>query len=201
MSSHSYNTRSKNMSTSTPTPNHMTRTFKIVLVGDGGVGKTTWVKRHSTGDFEQKYIPTMGVDVFPLTFHTTKGPVCMNVWDCAGQEKYNGLGPGYYIGADAAIVMFDVTSRRSYKNAQTWIRDIRTATNESIPIVLCGNKIDCTERDQKVKPNHIFLHKTENCLAYYSLSAKSNYDFEKPLLAIIRNMLGDDTRFERGVRG
>lgn len=195
MSTHSYNTRSKtNMSATTPTPSHTTRTYKIILVGDGGVGKTTWVKRHSTGEFEKKYIATMGVDVEPITFHTNNGPVCLNVWDCAGQEKFNGLGSGYYCGADAAIVMFDVTSPLSYKNAKTWIRDIR-AIDESIPIVLCGNKIDCPERDHRVKPCDIFLHKTENCLAYYGISAKSNYNLEKPFLVILRKMLGDDTRF------
>jgi GTP-binding nuclear protein Ran len=59
--------------------------FKIVLVGDGGVGKTTFVKRCRTGEFEKKYIATQGVDVVPLTFHTNYGPIIFKVWDCAGQ--------------------------------------------------------------------------------------------------------------------
>ena len=58
--------------------------FKLVLVGDGGVGKTTFVKRHLTGEFEKKYIATLGVEVHPMTFHTTKGPIKFNVWDTAG---------------------------------------------------------------------------------------------------------------------
>lgn len=64
--------------------------FKLILVGDGGTGKTTFVKRHLTGEFERKYVATLGVDVHPLTFTTTHGPIIFDVWDTAGQEKFGG---------------------------------------------------------------------------------------------------------------
>jgi GTP-binding nuclear protein Ran len=69
--------------------------YKLVLVGDGGVGKTTFVKRHLTGEFEKKYIATLGVEVHPMTFYTNHGPIRLNVWDTAGQEKLGGLRDGY----------------------------------------------------------------------------------------------------------
>lgn len=68
-----------------------------MLVGDGGTGKTTFVKRHVTGEFEKKYVATLGVEVHPLVFHTNRGPIKFNVWDTAGQEKFGGLRDGYYI--------------------------------------------------------------------------------------------------------
>lgn len=70
-------------------------TFKCVLVGDGGTGKTTFVKRHLTGEFEKKYVATLGVDVHPLVFHTNRGAITFNVWDTAGQEKFGGLRDGW----------------------------------------------------------------------------------------------------------
>jgi len=72
-------------------------TFKCVLVGDGGTGKTTFVKRHLTGEFEKKYVATLGVEVHPLVFNTNRGSIRFNVWDTAGQEKFGGLRDGYYI--------------------------------------------------------------------------------------------------------
>ena len=70
-------------------------TFKLVLVGDGGVGKTTFVKRHKTGEFEKKYVATVGAEVHTLDCTTDRGPSVVNVWDTAGQEKYAGLRDGY----------------------------------------------------------------------------------------------------------
>jgi GTP-binding nuclear protein Ran len=69
--------------------------FKLVLVGDGGVGKTTFVKRHLTGEFEHQYMPTHGVEVHPMVFYTNHGPIRFNVWDTAGQERFGGLRDGY----------------------------------------------------------------------------------------------------------
>ena len=69
--------------------------FKLVLVGDGGTGKTTFVKRHLTEEFEKKYIATLGVEVHPLLFHTNRAPIRFNIWDTAGQEKFGGLCDGY----------------------------------------------------------------------------------------------------------
>lgn len=71
--------------------------LQCLLVGDGGTGKTTFVKRHLTGEFEKKYVATLGVEVHPLVFHTNRGPIKFNVWDTAGQEKFGGLRDGYYI--------------------------------------------------------------------------------------------------------
>jgi len=158
--------------------------FKLVLVGDGGVGKTTLVKRHLTGEFEKKYIPTLGVEVNPLKFITQYGPIVFNVWDTAGQEKFGGLRDGYYIKGQCAIIMFDVTSRITYKNVPSWHRDI-VRVCENIPIVLVGNKVDV--KDRQVKARQIQFHRKRN-LQYYDVSARSNYNFEKPFLWLARRL-------------
>lgn len=164
-------------------------TFKLVLCGDGGTGKTTFVKRHRTGEFEKKYIATLGVEVHPLQFFTNYGTLQFNVWDTAGQEKFGGLRDGYYIQGQSAIIMFDVTSRVTYKNVPNWHRDL-VRVCETIPIVLCGNKVDVKER--KVKAKTITFHRKKN-LQYYDISAKSNYNFEKPFLWLLRKLCGQQS--------
>lgn len=161
--------------------------FKLILVGDGGIGKTTFVKRHLTGEFERKYVATLGVDVHPLTFSTTHGPIIFDVWDTAGQEKFGGLRDGYFIQGKCAIIMFDVTARITYQNVPNWHRDIMRVC-ENIPIVLCGNKVDL--KDRAVKSRHILFHRKKN-LKYYDISAKSNYNYARPFLWLAQQLSGE----------
>jgi GTP-binding nuclear protein Ran len=193
--------------------------------------QTTFVKRHLTGEFEKKYMATLGVEVHPLGFTTVSchshglvrnntnlanfknfGPIQFDVWDTAGQEKFGGLRDGYYINGQCGIIMFDVTSRITYKNVPNWHRAYSFAhflntcdfsmpiahtiyntgdlvrVCENVPIVLCGNKVDVKER--KVKAKTITFHRKKN-LQYYDISAKSNYNFEKPFLWLARKLVGN----------
>lgn len=211
--------------------------LKLVLVGDGGVGKTTFVKRHITGEFEKKYVATMGADVRSIPFTTNMGKIIFNVWDTAGQvtprslhlgclrassstrrnvqavsrllagqhwmlsrriarvhpcvlrlqEKYSKLRDAYYIDAKCAIIMFDVTSRATYKSVPEWHRNLVRVLEQAPPIVLVGNKVDV--KDRKVKARMIDFHRKKN-LAYFDVSAKSNYNFEKPFLWLARKLSG-----------
>jgi len=127
------------------------------------------------------------VEVHPLDFFTNCGKIRFNCWDTAGQEKFGGLRDGYYINGQCAIIMFDVTARLTYKNVPTWHRDLCRVC-ENIPIVLCGNKVDVKNR--QVKAKQVTFHRKKN-LQYYEISAKSNYNFEKPFLYLARKLSGD----------
>lgn len=161
--------------------------FKVVLVGDGGVGKTTFAKRHITEEFKKTMFAIRRFEVSSITFYTNHGPIKLSLWDTTGQEKFGSLQESYYIGANAAILMFDVTARITYKNVPKWYKDL-TCICENIPIVLVGNKVDQNER--RVKARHITFHRKRN-MQYFDISAKSNYQFEKPFLWILRALVGD----------
>jgi GTP-binding nuclear protein Ran len=160
--------------------------FKIVLVGNGGVGKTTWIHRHLTGEFQTRYNATIGVDIHPLSFHTNYGVVTFDCWDTAGQERHGGLATGYYMQARGAVLMFDVTQKASYRRIGDWHSALSRVT-PNIPTVLCGNKVDIAGR--KVRASDITYHNEHN-LPYYDISAKSNYNFEKPFLWLARQLTG-----------
>lgn len=161
--------------------------FKIVVIGDAGVGKSTFINRHRTGEFTKSYIPTMGVEVTPIPFYTNKGHVICNMWDCAGQERFSGIKEGYYVGAQAAIIVFDLTSKITYKDLIYHHQNLRHSC-PTIPIVICGNKIDCKE----TFPAEDILFPRKRNLQYYDISAKSNYNFEKPFLYLLRKLMGDE---------
>ncbi len=153
-------------------------TYKVVLVGEGGVGKSTFAHRFLTGEFEKKYVPTLGVEVHPLTFQTAEGPICFNIWDCAGQEKFGGLRDGYYINGQCAIVMYDLTSKKTAKRVPYWIDQVRRVCGNEIPIVVVGNKEDVDE----------FKYDLPTTEMSYLVSSKSNFEIEQPFLYLARQL-------------
>jgi len=172
-------------------PSQPIANFKLVIIGDGGVGKTTFVKRHISGEFQKPYIPTKGAEVSHIDFTTNRGKLRFTIWDTAGQEKFGNLRECYYIDAQCAIIMFDLTSRQTYKNVPKWHKDL-TKICENIPIVLVGNKADV--KDRKLKARQINFHRKRN-LQYYDVSAKSNYQYEKPFIWLLRQLTGDQTLY------
>ena len=170
------------------------KNIKICLVGSEGVGKSTFLTRHRTGDFERKYVATAGVEIHSIPFRTNHGRVNFNVWDCAGQEYYGRLHEGYYDGVQAIVVFFDVTSRLSYRNAKKWLEEMRTKM-PSVLLLLVGNKVDCQE-ERKVYPEYDHLHWEFKC-QYYDISVKSNYNVEYPFVYILHQLMGKDTIIDK----
>ncbi len=162
--------------------------FKVVLIGDGGVGKTSFVKRLSTGDFEAKYVATLGVHVHSLVFYTNRGPIKFNVWDTAGQEKCGTLRDGYYVQAQGAIIMFDVTSAITYKNVRLWYNDF-TKRFRDIPVFLAGNKAEI--KDRKIRDQHIQFFRNQPNVKYHDISVKTNHHLEVPFLYLARKLSKD----------
>lgn len=164
--------------------------FKLILLGDGGVGKSNFISRFFEQSFERSYNPTTEAMIHTLVLYTNRGPIKLNVWDTVGQEKGGSLWDKYYIQADSAILMFDLTSRVSHRNISHWHSDL-TRLCENIPIVIVGNKVDLN-LERKVTAKQITFHRKKN-LQYYDMSAKKNYNLEKPFLYLIRKLSGDHT--------
>lgn len=156
--------------------------YKIILVGDGGVGKSTYIRRHLTGDFERKYLPTVGVYIRDLHLNTSIGEFTFNMWDCAGQEKFSSMRQGYYGGASAAIIMYDVENSLSFDHVCNWYNEIKSVCG-NIPIILCRNKVDELQFD--INDNRITL-------PHYDISVKSEYNCNEPLVHLLKLLTKND---------
>ena len=149
---------------------------KIIIVGDGGVGKTTYIDRITTLKFNPKYTATLGVDVRPVRFTTNCGKLLFNVWDCAGQEKFLGLDDEYYIGAVGCIIMFDGTN--SFKNVVNWYNKVRNI-RKTIPIVICHN-IKNTEQFNTISNDNVVNVK---------INVKSCLNIDEPFMYLASSIM------------
>lgn len=159
--------------------------FKALILGNKGVGKTTFIKRIITGEYDETYKPTKDTEIFRSTFFTTSGSIKFRIWEPPTQEEAaDALQEPCFIGMDCAIIMFDVTSMTSYKDVPKWYNKI-TKINEKVPVVIVGNKIDSDNRE--VKTRQIQFHRKMN-LHYYDLSVKTDYQLERPFLYLMRKL-------------
>ncbi len=118
--------------------------FKICLFGDGGVGKTTLIKRYTTGVFNAKTSTTIGVDFYVKKIELGDRLISLQLWDFMGQEKFRPLLPAYIKGAKAARFLFNITRHDSFQNINKWTEVFRECYTEKgfIPIFLIGSKLD-----------------------------------------------------------
>ena len=147
--------------------------FKIVLVGDAEVGKTSLTQRFAYGTFTNGYISTLGVDFIVKSIPINNSIVKIQAWDTAGQERYSGVRPIYYRGAKGALLVFDITMRQSFVNVEKWFDQIRRYSGMDVPIVLVGNKVDLDE-SRVVSAKEVQDYLTEKDLPYFETSAKTD---------------------------
>lgn len=126
-------------------------TFKVVLIGDSGVGKTSLIQRLQFKTFEDLPRPTVGASFISRSFPVDGGYVGLNLWDTAGQEKFRALVPTYARGANAALICYDTTSVDSWTNVEGWLEELRRFTTDGCLVYLVGNKIDLDERVSSVR--------------------------------------------------
>ena len=146
------------------------RFFKIVICGNVRVGKTSIRRRYLGEGFQKNYILTLGADFAVTTYKYAK----MQIWDLAGQEGFQFLLKEYYRGANAGIVVFDVTRRETLQNLSYWLENfVLTKSGNRVPLLIVGNKIDLrSQNDDSVTTNEAFEFVNE---LSYSLNWQFNY--------------------------
>jgi Ras-related protein Rab-5C len=147
--------------------------FKLVLLGESAVGKSSLVLRFVKDQFDDYRESTIGAAFLTQTVNLEDGTaVKFEIWDTAGQERYKSLAPMYYRNANCAVVVYDITQSASLEKARNWIRELQRQADPSIVIALCGNKSDLAVRRQ-VTQEEAQKYAQEEGLMWAETSAKT----------------------------
>jgi len=157
--------------------------FKLLLIGDSGVGKSCLLLRFADDTYTNSYISTIGVD-FKIRTVELDGKTCkLQIWDTAGQERFRTITSSYYRGAHGIIIVYDVTDLESFNNVRQWLSEIDRYASETVNKLLVGNKSD-------LKDKKVVEHDTANQFAssfnmkFLETSAKNAHNVEQAFLTM-----------------
>ena len=125
--------------------------YKVLLLGDTTVGKTCFLMKYTDKTFQDVHISTIGLDYRLKSMALKSGKnIKLQIWDTAGQDRFRAITKNYYKGANGIILIYDVTSQKTYDNVKNWVTQIREEASPNVVVYLCGNKIDMKE-ERKIK--------------------------------------------------
>jgi len=162
--------------------------FKLLLIGDSGVGKTCILFRFSDDAFNTTFISTIGIDFKIKTIELKGKKIKLQIWDTAGQERFHNITTSYYRGAMGIMLVYDITNAKSFDNIAKWLRNIDEHANEDVERMILGNKCDMEdkrvisfERGQAIAKEH--------GLRFLETSAKTNINVETAFIQLAESIL------------
>ncbi|CAM8978950.1 unnamed protein product [Rhodiola kirilowii] len=157
--------------------------FKLLLIGDSGVGKSCLLLRFADDSYLDSYISTIGVDFKIRTVEQDGKAIKLQIWDTAGQERFRTITSSYYRGAHGIIIVYDVTDEESFKNVKQWLNEIHRYASDNVNKLLVGNKCDLTD-------NRAISYETAKAFAdeigipFLETSAKDAINVEQAFMAM-----------------
>ncbi|MFX0081415.1 MAG: Rab family GTPase [Candidatus Hodarchaeota archaeon] len=165
--------------------------FKICVFGDGGVGKTTLIRRFAEGVFEENILMTIGADFSVKNVEIDEKPVTLRIWDFAGEDRFRVLLPAFAKGADGGIFMYDTTRYSSLGQIKDWLSIFEYfGSNQKgkIPIIMVGGKIDLQNRSVSTE-EALELSNNYELTDYFECSSKTGENVEQIFEFIARKMI------------
>ncbi|XP_059469715.1 ras-related protein Rab-21 [Neocloeon triangulifer] len=162
--------------------------FKVVLLGEGCVGKTSLVMRYVEDVFNSKHVTTLQASFLNKKISLGGRRVNLSIWDTAGQERFHALGPIYYRASNGAILVYDITDQDSFEKAKNWVKELRKMLGADICLTIVGNKIDL-QKDQTVDTQVAEEYAESVNARHCYTSAKLNQGIEEMFLDLSKRML------------
>ncbi|MCK4848900.1 MAG: GTP-binding protein [Candidatus Heimdallarchaeota archaeon] len=166
--------------------------FKIVLIGDGAVGKTSIRRRYMGEGFKTDFLATMGADFAYLKTKIDDYNIEWSIWDLAGQQAFRGVMKSYYKGAMGALAVYDVTQTKTLDSLDSWVSEVRerAGTFSDLPVVLVGNKIDLRpEIPSSLKTLQGFVKSKSLNADFVETSAKTGEAIEEAFTKLARKII------------
>ncbi|CAI9734812.1 ras-related protein Rab-1A [Octopus vulgaris] len=183
---------SRKMSTMNPEYDYL---FKLLLIGDSGVGKSCLLLRFADDTYTESYISTIGVDFKIRTIELDGKTIKLQIWDTAGQERFRTITSSYYRGAHGIIVVYDVTDQESFVNVKQWLQEIDRYASETVNKLLVGNK--CDQNPKKVVDYTTAKEYADSLgIPFLETSAKNATNVEQAFMTMaaeIKNRMGPVT--------
>lgn len=152
--------------------------FKLLIIGDSGVGKSSLMNRFSDNIFTESYINTIGVDFKIRTINMDGKMIKLQIWDTAGQERFRTIVSSYYRGAHGIMIVFDITDKETFMNVRMWCEEIKKHAAPNVRTMLIGNKADFnTKRQVDFTEAKEFADNMN--MTYFETSAKTALNVEK----------------------
>eukprot|EP00795_Rhopilema_esculentum_P012986 gene12986-3753_t len=168
-------------------PSNPNRVYKIVFVGDSGVGKSSLIHRFCFNHFRTNFSATIGVDFQVKIVKVFQEWVALQLWDTAGQERFRSITKQYFRKADGVIVMFDLCSERSFKNMRNWMNSVEDSAEPECTVMILGNKLDLADDGfRKIKVDIGEKLAQDFSSAYFEVSAKSGHGVNEAMVKMSR---------------
>jgi len=161
--------------------------FKLLLIGDSGVGKTCVLFRFSEDQFNSTFISTIGIDFKIRTIELEGKKVKLQIWDTAGQERFRTITTAYYRGAMGIMLVYDITNMKSFDNIKNWIRNIEEHASGDVEKMILGNKCDMEDKRVVLQEKGQMLA-LEYGIKFLETSAKAGDNIEKAFFTMARDI-------------
>jgi Ras-related protein Rab-18 len=153
--------------------------FKIIMIGDTSVGKTSLMRRYIEGIYNEKTLSTIGIELFKKEVSIQNKNYVMKIWDTCGQERFRAISKNYYHNADGIMLVFDINFRKSFDNLSGWIGSIYQNTSKDTPLIIVASKCDL---EHLVTDQEIEEYSTKNKVKVFKTSSKDNINVEATFL-------------------
>lgn len=158
--------------------------FKVVLIGDSGVGKSNLLSRFTRNEFNLESKSTIGVEFATRSIQVDGKTIKAQIWDTAGQERYRAITSAYYRGAVGALLVYDIAKHITYENVERWLKELRDHADQNIVIMLVGNKSDLRHL-RAVPTDEAKSYAERNTLSFIETSALDSTNVEAAFTNIL----------------